>query len=180
VAVNSIADVINRQNNGQPIIIASPSTLHQSFQLGASAATLTIPNPAALVNSGDRYYNFSATARPFVIRAAGKVTGGQRYQIDIVRGTGLTPVIASTGLALNGNNFDNWFLRATCMWDPDSGDLRGFFTGWTGNQLVPLQPLSQNVLDIKLTDLVFNVALTIQNANPTAVFSLTDFSADWE
>src|SRR5689334_14082000 len=94
---NSFADVINRQNGGQPLVVSASSTLHQSFLIGGQPALLTVPNPMVSIDAGEFFPNFTADGRPFLIQAMGKVTGGERYQVDIVQGTGLTNVVASTG-----------------------------------------------------------------------------------
>ena len=175
---NSIADVINRQNNGQPIVITSAGTLHQSFQLGQSAALLTIPNPMSPINNAGLFPNLAPQARPFIIRAAGTVLGGEKYQIDIVQGSGLTPVLASTGLATNGLTADNFFLEAKCMWDAQSQLLRCIYSGYVGSALVALASAAASISLATFASLQFNVALTLASANANASVALTDFSAD--
>jgi hypothetical protein len=175
---NSIADVINRQNNGQPIVITSANTLHQSFQLGQSAALLTIPNPMAPINTPNLFPNFSPQARPFIIRAAGTVQGGEKYQIDIVQGLNLTPVLASTGLATNGLTADNFMLEAECMWDAQSQLLRCIYYGWVGNTQVSQGAVINSISVATFASLQFNVALTLATANVNASVALTEFSAE--
>lgn len=176
---NTIADVINRQNNGQPIVVTTASPLHQSFQLGQSPAVLTIPNPFASVNAPNLYPNLTADGRPFRVRAMGKVLGGEQYQIDLVSGLGLTPVVCSTGLSPGGLSADNWGLEATLFWDSASLLLRGWFEGWRGPVTVAQQSILANVSVANLNLLQFNVALTIATANASASVSLTEFSADY-
>jgi len=177
--VNSVADVILQQNNGQPITLASTKTIHQSFQLGSSAALLTLPNPLALVDAAQPFPGRAAQAIPFLIRAAGTVIGGEQFQIDIVQGTGLTPVVATTGLDTQGRVNDNWYLEASCMWDSASLFLRGMYRGWVGNVTFGWLPLAGTPISpANLASLQFNVAVTIASANANASFSLTEFSAE--
>lgn len=175
---STIADVILQQNNGQPITLATKTSIHQSFQLGGSAAQCAIPNPMACIDSQVLFPSRSAAGLAFLIRASGLVTGGERYQIDINLGTGLTQTIATTGLALNGLTADNWFLEAICLWDPTSLNLRGIQYGWTGIQQIAQAALSTAQQPATLSALTFNCAVTCANANANALFTLTDFSAD--
>lgn len=175
---NTIADVINRQNNGQPLIIASANTVHQSFLLNGVAALCTIPNPMAMIDGGEFFPNFSPDGRPFLVRVAGKVTGGQKYQIDIVQGTGLTPVLATSGVATNGLTADNFLMEAECMWDSTSQNLRCFYYGFVGNQSINQAGVVSSIQVTTVASLQFNCALTIPTANANAVVSLTEFSAE--
>ena len=176
---NSIADVILRQNNSVPITLTSTTSLHQSFQLGGSAAVLTIPNPQACIDSQVYFPARSASAVSFIVRAAGTGGGGgEPWQIDICQGTGLTPVIATTGKYTGVA--DNWLLEAVCMWDPTSLYLRGIYYGWVGSTALAQSALTQVSQPANLAALQFNVAVTIFNGNPNSSFSLTDFSADME
>jgi hypothetical protein len=175
---NSIADAILAQNNGQPLTLAATTSIHQSFQKGGAAVQLTIPNPMAMIDSGDEFPGRSASGLSFLVRAIGLVTGGERYQIDINLGTGLTQTVASTGLAVNGLTADNWALFIEAVWDPTSLLLRGVQYGWAGNQAVSYSALSGSFSPANLAALTFNVAVTIANANANALFTLTDFSAD--
>lgn len=175
---NTIADVINRQNNGQPIVVTTASTLHQSFQLGQSPATLTIPNPMASSNSTNLFANLSADGRPFRLRAMGKVSGGEQYQIDLVSGLGLTPVVCSTGLSANGLAADSWGLEADLFWDSTSQLLRGYFEGWAGGLTIAQAAVQAKISVANLNLLQFTVALTIATANASASVTLTEFSAD--
>jgi hypothetical protein len=176
---NSVADVILQQNNGSPITLKSTTSLHQSFQLSGSAAVLTIPNPMVCIDSQVLFPSRSASAISFIVRAAGLGGGGgEPWQIDICQGTGLTPVIATTG-KITGVA-DNWLLEAVCMWDPTSLYLRGIYYGWAGASSIGQNALTQVSQPANLAALQFNVAVTIFNGNPNAAFSLTDFSADME
>jgi hypothetical protein len=176
---NSIADVILRQNNNVPLTIASAGTLHQSFNLAnGTQALCTIPNPMALIDSAELFPPRAASALPFLVRAGGTVVGGERYQIDIVQGTGLVNVVASTGLAINGLTADNWLIEMECQWDPTSLYLRGIYYGWAGNQGINQTSLVSSVQPANLAALQFNVALTLANANVNAAVFVTEFSAE--
>ena len=176
---NSVADVILQQNNGSPITLKSTTSLHQSFQLGGSAAVLSIPNPLACIDSQVLFPARSASAVSFIVRAAGTGGGGgEPWQIDICQGTGLTPVLASTGKIVGVA--DNWLLEVVCMWDPTSLYLRGLYYGWGGVTAIAGSSLIQACQPANLAALQFNVAVTIFNGNPNSSFSLTDFSADME
>src|SRR5579859_1829368 len=175
---STVVDAILQQNNGSPITLAATTALHQSFALGGSTVNITLPNPLACIDSQVLFPSRSAAGLSFLIRAAGLVTGGERYQIDINQGTGLTNTIATTGLAINGLTADNWFLEAVCLWDPTSLRLRGIYYGWTGNQQVAQASLVSSLQPANLAALTFNVAVTIANSNPNSLFTLTDFSAD--
>lgn len=176
---NSFADVILRQNNGQPLIINATTTIHQSFLLNGVAALLNVPNPMVSINAGEFYPNLSADGRPFILRAGGKVLGGEKYQIDIVQGTGLTPIVATTGLATNGLAADNFLLEAECMWDSQSQNLRCIYYGFVGNQAVNQAGVVSSIQVASLANLQFNVALTIPTANATASVQLTEFSGEF-
>jgi hypothetical protein len=177
---STVTDAILQQNNGQPITLAATTSLHQSFQLKGGTVNITVPNPMACIDSQVLFPSRSAAGLTFVVRAAGLVTGGERYQIDINQGTGLTNTIASTGLALNGLTADNWALFAVCLWDPISLNLRGIYYGWSGNQQVAQAALVTSTQPANLAALTFNCAVTIANSNPNALFTLTDFSCDLE
>lgn len=176
---NTIADVINRQNGGVPLVLASASTLHAAFLLAnGSAAVLNIPNPMQTIDQPQEFPNFSPDGRPFLVRLAGKVTGGEKYQVDLVLGNNvITPVVASTGLATNGLTADNWLIETELMFDSTSGYLRGIQYGWAG-----LQAISQSVLSTPQTGvtlpLQFTAALTLATANVNASVSVTEFSAE--
>lgn len=177
---STVADAILQQNNGAPITLAATTALHKSFAIGGTTVNITLPNPLVCIDSQVLFPSRSAAGLSFVLRATGLVTGGERYQIDINQGTGLTGTIASTGLALNGLTADNWALFAVCMWDPTSLFLRGIYYGWTGNQQVTQASLVSIVQPANLAALTFNCAVTIANPNANALFTLTDFSADLE
>src|SRR5256885_334715 len=85
-----IADAIILQNNGQPFTIAATTTLHRQFGSVASGVVtpvqVTVPNPLACVDSQVLFPSRAANGLSFVVRAAGLVTGGERYQIDINQG----------------------------------------------------------------------------------------------
>jgi hypothetical protein len=175
---NTIADVINRQNNGQPLVLSPTTTFHGSFQLNGVAALLTIPNPMAPIDTPQLFPNFSPDGRPFLVRVAGKVLGGEKYQIDLVQGTGLVNVAASTGLATNGLASDNFLLEAEFMWDSQSQNLRCFYYGFVGNTSVNQAGVINSIQVVTAASLNFNCALTIPTANATAVVNLTEFSAE--
>jgi hypothetical protein len=176
---NSFADVILLQNQGKPLTLAATTTLHQSFQIGGAAAVLTVPNPMALIDTTDHFPGRSATGLSWIMRAAGLVTGGEQYQIEINQGVGpLGSIIASTGLQANGRTADNWLLEAECMWDSTSLFLRGIFWGWAGPNQVSQQALITVTQPANLAALQFNVSVLVASANPNALFTLTDFSAD--
>lgn len=177
--VNSFADVINRQNGGQPLIITATTTLHQSFLINGVAALLNVPNPTSSIDTGERFPNFSPDGRPFILRAAGKVLGGEKYQIDLVQGTGLTSVLASTGLATNGLTADNFLLEAECMWDSQSQNLRCFYYGFVGNTSVNQAGVISSIQVAAASSLQFNCALTIATANANAQVQLTEFSGEY-
>lgn len=175
---NSFADVINRQNNGQPLVIQASTTLHQSFLLGQSPALLTVPNPMTSILTPQLFPNLTADGRPFLIRVGGKVLGGEKYQIDINQGLGLTAVLASTGLVTNGLTADNFLLEAECIWDSQSLQLRCFSYGFAGPSNVPQAPVPVAISVANLNLLQFNCALTIASANANATVTLTEFSAE--
>lgn len=177
---NSFADVINRQNSGQPITISSSTTLHQSFLLSGSPAVLTVPNPMASIDAGEFFPGLAASAKPFILRAAGYSIGGEKFQVDIVNSaTALTPVIASTGLYNNGLTADNWLLEVECMWDPTSLNLRGIYYGWAGTSAITQASLLGAPAPASLAALQFNVAVTIATANANAQIVMTEFAGEF-
>ena len=176
---STVADAIVLQNNGSPVVLAATTALHQAFSVGGTAINVSVPNPLACVDSQVLFPSRAANGLSFLIRAAGLVTGGERYQIDINLGaTSLSQTIATTGLAINGLPSDNWLLEALCMWDPTSTRLRGIYYGWTGLQQVSQSSLATIQTPANLAALAFNCAVTIANANANAQFTLTDFSID--
>jgi len=176
--INSVADVILRQNNGQPIVLSSTTPIHSSFQLGTSAAQCALPNPLAAIDSADKFPNRNVGALPFILRAAGYVISGAKFQIDINLGTGLTQTIATTGLYTNGNANDNWLLEVEAMWDPTSLFLRGLYYGWAGNSAVAQAALASVQSPANLAALTFNCAVTVPSANANFAAYLTEFSAE--
>jgi hypothetical protein len=175
---NTIADAILQQNNGQPYTIAATTTLHQQFGKGGVAVQVTIPNPMALIDSSELFPGRAASGLPFIIRAAGLVTGGEQYTIDVNLGTGLTQQIMTTGNAINGRVADNWLLEGECLWDPTSLFLRGIYYGWAGPAGVNQSSLATAQQPANLAALTFNCAVTIINANVNALFTLTEFSIE--
>lgn len=180
---NSTVDVIQRQNGGNPIVLAFPTTVgHQQFGYGiGNPAIASIPNPLFSVDGDKTFPGRSAQGYPFVVKAAGTWTlaAGVRYQIDINQGTGLAPAIASTGLIINATTTsDNWLLEFIGMWDAVSTNLRGVFYGWSGGVNIAQAPLVLSS-PASLAALQFNVAATVLGPNPTNSFSLTEFSADF-
>lgn len=179
---NTIADVILQQNNGQPLTLAATTTLHSLFPLAnGSAAQLTLPNPFAAIDASAPFPSRSAQAIPFTLRVGGTVVGGEKFQVDLVLGTGvISPVIASTGLAAGGLTNDNWLLQIEAMWDSASTFLRGIYWGWIGGNQVAQASLIGSPKATSLSALVFGAALTIATANANASVSVTEFSADFE
>lgn len=176
---NSFADVINRQNGGNPIIIQAPTTLHQNFLLGGAAALLTVPNPMSSIDAGEFFPNFSADGRPFILRAGGKVTGGEQYVVEVNLGGTLNQVVATTGLSSNGQVADNWLLEIEAMWDSTSTFLRGIYYGWAGATQVSQGTLATVQKPANLAALQFGCAVQIASANANALFSLTEFSGEF-
>lgn len=176
---NTIVDVINRQNNGQPLVITATTTLHQSFNLSnGSQAVLNIPNPLAPIDSAAQFPNFTADGRPFRVRLAGKSLGGEKFQVDLVQGLGLVNVVASTGLYTNGLTADNFLIELEAMWDSQSLNLRGFYEGFVGNVSVANTVIPSLIQPANLAALQFNTALTINTSNANASVSITEFSAE--
>ena len=179
---NTIADVINRQNNGVPLSLSATTTLHAAFQLAnGSAAILNIPNPMVPIDCAAPFPNLSPDGRPFLVRLSGKVTGGEKYQVDLVLGHNvLTPVVASTGLSPNGLTADNWLIEAELMFDSVSGFLRGFQYGWAGAVANAGSGLSQasSLSAVTLATLLFTAVATIPSANANAVITVTEFEAE--
>jgi hypothetical protein len=176
---NTIADVINRQNNGQPLVITSTTTLHQSFNLAnGSQAVLSIPSTMAPIDGPAPFPNLTAQGRPFVIKFAGTVLGGEKIQVDLVQGLGLVNVVSSTGLYTNGLTADNFLIEFTGLWDAQSTLLRGFYEGFVGNISVGNLAIPGIIQPANLAALQFNLALTINTSNVNASVAITEFSAD--
>jgi len=183
---NTVADLILRQNNGQPIVTPFVSTVgHQQVQLGASAAVLTLPNPLAATDTTGVFQGRAASALPFYIRAAGLITapGSSAFQIDINLGTALAPVLFSTGVqrlqpVLTSTN-DNWALKIEGMWDPTSTFVRGIGYGWVGSLQIAQAALVNNTA-ASVAALQFNIGITFLNSNPTNSLTVTEFSADFD
>ena len=177
---NTIADVINRQNNGVPLTLSATTTLHKAFPLAdGSAAVMSINNPMTRIDGDAAFPNFSADGRPFLVRLAGTVKGGEKYQVDLCLGSNvITPVVASTGLSANGLTADNWLIEAEMMFDSTSGFLRGFQYGWAGPAQTSQAALSQVLSSVTLAGLQFTAALTIATANANATVTVTEFSAE--
>lgn len=183
---NTVADLILRQNNGQPIVTTFPSTVgHQQVMLGAGAAVVTLPNPLATSDTTGLFQGRAATAIPFYVRAAGLITapGSGSFQIDINLGTALAPTLFSTGNSrlvpvLTSTN-DNWLLEIEAMWDPTSTFVRGIGWGWVGSQQVAQAAINNNTA-ANLASLQFNIGITFLNANPTNQLTVTEFSADFD
>ena len=178
---NTIADVINRSNGGVPLTLVATTTLHAAFPLAnGSAAVLNIPNPMQTIDEPQQFPNFAPDGRPFLVRLAGRITGGEKYQVDLVLGNNvITPVVASTGLSPNGLTADNWLIEAEMMYDSISGFLRGIQYGWAGPVAVATTILSQpaGLTGLSLP-LQFTAALTIQTANANASVFVTVFEAE--
>lgn len=180
--VNTVVDVIQRQNAGNPVVQAFPTTVgHTQFSYGVGNPVIaSVPNPMALIDADKTFPGRSAQAYPLVIKAAGTLTlaAGVRYQLDINQGTGLAPAIASTGLIVNPATVnDNWALVIECMWDVVSTNLRGIFYGWSSSTNVAQSALVLSS-PASLAALQFNVGVTVLGPNPTNSFSLTEFSVD--
>lgn len=181
--VNTAAEVILQQNQGQPIVLSFGSGPgHKQFMIGAGAAIVTVPNPLLSSLSGVPFPPRSASAIAFVLRATGTITlgGNEKYQIDINQGTGLSPAIASSGSVFGaiGGGTDNWLIEATCLWDPTSTNLRGYFGGWVGPTVLGNTALTLSQ-PASLANLQFNVGVTITNANPVNSATLTELAIDF-
>jgi hypothetical protein len=182
---NTTADLILRQNNGQPIVTSFAAAGHYQVQLGASAAVLNLPNPLTLVDTTGLFQGRAASAIPFIVRAAGLITapGSSAFQIDINLGTSLAPTLFSTGVTrlqpvLTSTN-DNWLLEIYGMWDPTSTFVRGIGYGWVGSLAVAQTALVSNTA-ANVASLQFNIGITGLNANPSNALTLTEFSADFD
>jgi hypothetical protein len=186
---SSFVDVINQQNLGQPLTYSTAgSSAHVVMPLaagtpnGGANAVLNVPNPMALAESANATFpGRAASARPFIVRAAGTISlgGGVQYQIDINLGTGLGTAIASTGLQKLGaaNLSDNWLIEIEAMWDPQSTNLRGFFYGWYGATSIAQNGLLAQPAPASLASLQFNVGVTfLQNSFNT--ITVNEFSAE--
>lgn len=182
--LNTVADAIVKQNNGQPIVFATTTQIHASVSIGGAAVVITLPNPLATVDTGLPFPNRSAAGLPFIARIAGTLQLGRGvgFQIDLNQGTGLTPAIASTGLITSplgaGLYLDNFLLEVEGLWDPTSLNLRGIQYGWVG-----ATQIAQSALVLSspaaLANLQFNVGITIVNPNPSNQVTITAFDAEW-
>lgn len=178
---NTVADVINRQNNGQPLSIITTTSLHQAFQINGSQAVLTLPSPMAAIDTTGLFPGLAPIWKPFLLRAAGYSVAGAQFNIDFVNSaTALTPVIASSGLFTNGVQNDAWFFEVQGMWEQNSGKLRGKSQGFLGGQLVAAAALIGPATPATVSALQFSVAVTIANANANTQIWLTEFSADYQ
>jgi hypothetical protein len=181
--VNTVQDAIILQGRANPVTLAFTTAGHVPFGGSASPLVLSIPNPAVLAISGDTFPGRALDGVPFLISAGGKMTLGRgvEYQIDVNQGTGLTPSIASTGAQTSplgaGLYNDNWYLECECMWDSASLNLRGIYYGWAGSTQIAQAPLVTSA-PANLAALQFNVAVTVVNANPANVFTLTEFAVE--
>lgn len=181
--VNTFADVILHQNNGQPIVLPFLTTGHQAFQIGLAPAVLTFPAAMIPINTNVGYPGRAPSAISVTMIAAGTMTLGRgvTYQVDINQGLNLTPAIASTGAIISptgaGLYNDNWYLEIDGMWDSTSLNFRGVYYGWAGGTSI-----SQTALVLSspatLAALQFNVGVTVTNLNAANTFSLTEFSVD--
>lgn len=181
--INSAADAIYQQNQGQPIVLSFGSNPgHKAFSIGGNAVLLTVPNPLLSALSGVPFPSRSAQGLSFVLRAAGLHTlgGNEKFQIDINQGAGLSPAIITSGVITSapGGGSDNWLLEATCLWDATSLNLRGYYEGFVGPNNVA-QAAITGTAPAALANLQFNCAVTVTNANPVNQFFLTDFSVDF-
>lgn len=188
--VNSVADVIRRQNNGQPLVLQLATQGHFAFQVNGANAVLSAPNPLALADVGveSPVGNANATAIPITLAACGLISStarGQQYQMDVNFGTGLSPAIATTGLVTipggAGAYVDNWGLVIEAMWDATSQNLRGIYYGWVGNAAVAQAALNGAPSAAAVSGLQFTCAVTMPGATVgTTTFTLTEFSLDLE
>src|SRR5215831_2319644 len=170
--VNTIADAIIQNGQVTPVTLALTTQAHTQFKYSNGATVLlTVPNPEYPIDTAIPFPPRSLDAIPFIIRAAGKIQLGRGvvWQIDINQGSGLTPAIVTTGAQTSplgaGLYQDNFLIEAECMWDSSSTNLRGIQYGWAGNNSIAQ---SQIVLSspANLAALQFNVAASVQNANP--------------
>jgi hypothetical protein len=81
---------------------------------------------------------------PFIVRAGGRVTGatttnftptlyfGRALGTNNVPGTGVTAIGSLTATAFNTAS-GNWYMSATLLWDPVSGQINGTYTGFAGS-----------------------------------------------
>ena len=181
--VNTVSDVIFRQNNSQPIVLTLATQGHFQFLLGAGPAVATVPNPMALIDSGVAFPGRSAQALPLLIRAAGLISSnarGQVVQIDINQGTGLSPAIATTGLQTiptgAGTYTDNWLMEIEGLWDATSQNLRGIVYGYFGPNNIA-QATIVNSAPAALANLQFNVGVTWPGPTVlTTTLTLTELS----
>jgi hypothetical protein len=182
--LNTVADVILRQNNGQPIVFAVTTDVHASFSISGATAVLSLPNPLAAADAPLGLTSRAATGIPFLIRVAGELQLGRGvgYQIDLNQGTGLTPAIASTGLQTAplgaGLYLDNFFLEVEALWDPNPLNLRGIQYGWVGATAIA-QSAIVGSSPAALANLQFNIGVTIINPNPGNQVTITAFDAEW-
>jgi hypothetical protein len=182
--INTVADAILKQNNGQPIVFASATQIQSNLAVGGATVSITLPNPLATVDTGVAFPNRAASGIPFLVRLAGTLQLGRGvgYQIDITQGTGLTPAVMTTGLQTSplgaGLYNDNFFLESQCMWDPNSLNLRGIMYGWVGATAIAQAAIVASA-PAALANLVFSVGILFVNANPSNQVTITAFDAEW-
>lgn len=181
-SLNTVFDVIRRQNGGNPIVLNFPTTGHQAFQIGSAVAVGTFTNPAAFIDEPLGFPIGSVSAVPFAVAVGGTFSlGGQvQFQLDLNMGTGLASTLASTGKITAGAGpfTDNWLIEIEGMWDPISTNVRGIYYGWVGGTQIAQAPLNGPYTAASLAALQFNVAATVLNANSINTFTLTEFSGD--
>ena len=181
---NTVSDVIQQQNAGNPIVLSFGSSVgHKQVVLGAGAAVLTLPNPLAASDWPGTFGGRAATAIPFIVRAGGTITapGSGVFQIDINLGTTLAPVVASTGSVrlqpvLTSVN-DNWLIEIEGMWDPTSTNVRGIVYGWVGSLAIAQAAINSNTAP-SLAALQFNIGVTMLNANPANQVTVSIFDGE--
>lgn len=181
---SSVADAVYQQNNGQPFTFATTKTAHQLMQSGGATVNISLDGQLAFILSNDSFPNRYISGLPFIVRAAGSVTGGEKYQIDICNNGNLATVVASTGLSANGLPSDNWLIEAECFWDVTSGRLRGLQYGWAGKTAITQTSINDGIVltasstQSASSQLTFCVGITIATANANALITVSEFSAE--
>lgn len=109
--------------------------------------------------------------RPFVIRLAGRVTGGgttnftaQLYLGNTTSAT-TNAKLATTGAIAVNSSSGNFLLETKCMWDSTSGKIGGYFEGYVNATAVAQVINSTLPTSVDLsTEANLNVAAATTNA----------------
>jgi hypothetical protein len=183
----------NNPGAAPPIVLEVPNSGSLTFGAAGTSGSAQAPLLGDEVGTAMPLEETYFDGRSFVVRAVGKVQPNafsKTFKLWLFVGNGLvstaqgfepsvTVGTVSVTLPSSVSAYSNWYIKAECIWDKDSLQLNGTFSGLVAGSAISATAFTVNNLSANVP-LPFVIGCNLSssaNANPDLVF-LTDFSCD--